>query len=40
MQGRAGQFDGAPTLLAQIEIAYQHVESELRAALEQASGNA
>jgi CheY-like chemotaxis protein/HPt (histidine-containing phosphotransfer) domain-containing protein len=34
-RGRAGQLDGAAALLAQIEAAYDHVEAELRAALEQ-----
>jgi signal transduction histidine kinase/DNA-binding response OmpR family regulator/HPt (histidine-containing phosphotransfer) domain-containing protein len=34
-RGRAGQLDGAAALLAQIEAAYDHVEAELQAALEQ-----
>jgi CheY-like chemotaxis protein len=34
MLGRAGQLDGAAALLDRIEVAYQHVEAELRAALE------
>ena len=38
LRGRSGQLDGAAALLDEIDLAYQHVESELRAALGQARG--
>jgi DNA-binding response OmpR family regulator len=38
LRGRSGQLDGAAALLDEIDLAYQHVESELRAALGLARG--